>query len=268
MRTRILRGRSFLAGLRPGSPFEVVVSEGMAKVLWPGRDAVGQCIQIGGGRGGPPPCSTVVGVAEDMVQDDLTGEQHFNWYMSVEQMPNEQGTGLLVRVRGDPVVEAESIRRALQQVMPGESYVTVQPLQENVAAARRSWRLGATLFTVFGGLALLIAAVGLYGVIAYNVAQRMHELGVRRALGARRTHIVKLVATQSVRVALTGTALGIMIALWAGRWLQPLLFEQSARDPLVHGGAAALMVLVALAASAIPAARASQADPNLALRTD
>ena len=268
MRTRILRGRSVPEGLRPGLPIEVVVSEGMAKVLWPGGDAIGQCIQIGGGRGGPPPCSTVVGVAEDMVQDNLTSSQRYSWYMSVEQEPIEQGSGLLVRVRGDPAVEGESIRRALQQVMPGESYVTVQPLQENVDRARRSWQLGATLFTVFGGLALLIAAVGLYGVIAYNVAQRMHELGVRMALGARRAHIVQLVASQSVRIALTGTALGIMVALWVGRWLQPLLFEQSAKDPLGLAVAAALMVLVALAASAIPAARASRADPNLALRSD
>jgi ABC-type antimicrobial peptide transport system permease subunit len=152
--------------------------------------------------------------------------------------------------------------------MPGASYVTVQPLAEIVANAQGSWRLGATMFVAFGVLALVVAAVGLYGVIGYNVTQRMHELGVRVALGAQRRAVVSLVVSQSIRFALLGAALGAVVALLAGRWLQPLLFRQSASDPVVYVGVSATMVIVALVASAVPAVRASRADPITALRAD
>ena len=124
------------------------------------------------------------------------------------------------------------------------------------------------MFAAFGALALVVAAVGLYGVIGYNVAQRMHELGVRVALGAQRLDILRLVVAQSLGISLAGVALGALIAFLAGKWIQPLLFQQSASDPLVYGGVAAMMVIVALAASAVPAIRASRADPNIALRAE
>jgi ABC-type antimicrobial peptide transport system permease subunit len=128
--------------------------------------------------------------------------------------------------------------------------------------------MGATMFVAFGGLALLVAAVGLYGVIAYNVAQRMHELGVRIALGARSEHVVRLVVQQGVRFAVAGVAVGLALSLLAARWIEPLLFQQPARDPLIYSVVAGLLLLVALMASAIPAMRATRADPNAALRSD
>jgi putative ABC transport system permease protein len=144
----------------------------------------------------------------------------------------------------------------------------VQPLEEFVDAQRRSWRLGATMFVAFGVLALVVAAVGLYGVIAYNVAQRTHELGVRIALGAQASDVVRLVVGQGVRFALVGAALGLGIAWFAARWIQPLLFRQSATDPVTYAAVAGLLLLVALAACAVPARRATRADPNTALRSD
>ena len=152
--------------------------------------------------------------------------------------------------------------------MPGESYVTVSPLQGEVDDQRRSWRLGATMFVAFGFLALAVASVGLYGVISYNVAQRAHELGVRVALGARQGDVVRLITTQGIGVASAGISLGSLTALVAGRWLQPLLFRQSASDPAIYGIVAAAMLAVALAASIAPALRASRTDPNIALRSD
>ena len=124
------------------------------------------------------------------------------------------------------------------------------------------------MFAAFGVLALIVGAIGLYGVVGYNVTQRMHELGVRVALGAQSRDILGLVVGQGVRFAVAGVALGTVLAYVASRWLEPLLFRQSARDPVVYGLVGMILVFVALAASAAPAFRASRADPNTALRSE
>jgi ABC-type antimicrobial peptide transport system permease subunit len=152
--------------------------------------------------------------------------------------------------------------------MPGDGFVVVRPLQVVVDDQSRSWRLGASLFIAFGGLALLVAVVGLYGVVSYNVAQQMHDLGVRIALGARSSDLLGLVMWQALRVAVSGVAIGLALPLVAARWVQPLLFKQSATDPATYAVVGAAMILAALAASAIPARRAMRADPNVALRSD
>ena len=169
---------------------------------------------------------------------------------------------------GDAPRQMERVRRALQQMMPGQAYVTVAPLEDAVDRQRSSWRLGATMFVAFGVLALVVAAIGLYGVIAYSVTQRMHELGVRVALGARSHNIVRLVVGQGISFAAAGAAIGLAIALLAARWVQPLLFQESARDPVVFTFVGVAIALVAVAASAVPALRATRADPNVALRSE
>jgi len=144
----------------------------------------------------------------------------------------------------------------------------VRRFEDLVDGQRRSWELGATKLVAFGALALLVAAVGLYGVIAYTVAQRMHELGVRIALGAQQRDVVRLVVGQGVSFAIAGVVIGLSVALVTARWIQPLLFQQSATDPLTYGAVGAIILIVALIASAIPARRATRADPNVALRAD
>jgi ABC-type antimicrobial peptide transport system permease subunit len=124
------------------------------------------------------------------------------------------------------------------------------------------------MFVGFGLLALVVAAVGLYGVIAYDVGQRTQELGIRVALGAQASNIMGIVVGQGVRFALAGVVAGTAIALAAARWFQPLLFHQSARDPMVYSLVGAVLLAVAVAASAVPARRAAKADPNVALRAD
>jgi ABC-type antimicrobial peptide transport system permease subunit len=175
---------------------------------------------------------------------------------------------MVLRLRGDVLREADNIRQVLQREMTGPSYLTVQPLRDIVDGQQRSWRMGATMFVAFGGLALIVAAIGLYGVLGYNVAQRMHELGVRVALGARPRDIVLLVMRQGTRVAGIAVVAGSAIALAGATWIEPLLFRQSARDPLIYGLVAAGVVGVAVLATAVPARRASRADPNAVLRTD
>jgi putative ABC transport system permease protein len=174
----------------------------------------------------------------------------------------------MLRTRGDPAAQAENVRQALQRIMPGESYITAWPLDDVLKAPRRSWEIGATLFVAFGGLALLVAAIGLYAVIGYNVTQRMHELGVRIALGAQTRDVVRLVVGEGMGFALAGAVIGTVLAYWAARWVQPLLFQQSARDPFVFLTVGGIVVMVAIAASSVPAFRATRADPNSTLRAE
>jgi predicted permease len=265
MGTRLVRGRPFTGEDRAGGQRVAVVSEAMGKVLWPGSDPIGKCMRISNDT---MPCTTVIGVAEDAVQNSLTDDQRLRYYLPLEQFRPTRGFALLLRMRGSAAGQAEAVRKALQPVMPGQSYITVRPLNELVDAQRRSWQIGATMFAAFGVLALLVAAVGLYGVITYDVAQRMHELGVRIALGAQARDVVRLVVGQGVRFALIGVTLGLALALIGARWIQPLLFRQSARDPGTYAMAAALLLAVALLASALPALRATRADPNAALREE
>lgn len=263
--TRVLRGRPLLATDRAGAPRVAVVSESMARVLWPGQDALGRCMRVGADT---MPCTTVVGIAEDAVQQSLVNEKPYMYYLPREQFQPERGFALYLRMRVDPATAAEGVRKELQKVMPGQTYVTARPLRELIDDQQRSWRLGATMFVAFGALALAVAAIGLYGVISYNVAQRMHELGVRIALGAQRGNLVGLVVGQGLRFALAGVTLGTVLALGSTHWLQPLLFRQSARDPSIYVFVAVLLLVVAITASLVPALRATRADPASALRAD
>jgi predicted lysophospholipase L1 biosynthesis ABC-type transport system permease subunit len=262
--TRIVRGRSFTAADAEGTPTVAVVSEAMARVLWPKADALGQCLRVGADS---MPCTTVVGVAEDAVHDPVK-DQPLRFYLPLDQFPTEGGSLLVLRMGGEPAARAEGVRRALQAMMPGQQYITVQPLDDLLDQQRRSWRLGATMFVAFGVLALVVAAVGLYGVIAYNVGQRMHELGVRRALGAQAGDVVRLVMGQGVRLAIVGVGVGGVVALASAPFVEPLLFRQSATDPVVFMGVSVVLIVVALIACAVPATKAMRADPNTVLRAD
>jgi len=176
------------------------------------------------------------------------------------------GSGMLLRLHGDPAVDGEAVRRALQAHMAGLSYLRVQPLSQLVDRAQRSWRLGATLFLAFGVLALAVAATGVHGLFAFSAAQRMPEFGLRAALGAGRWHLLWLVLAPTLRYALAGIASGTGLALVAGRWVQPLLFQQSVTDPIVYIGVGLAMIVVSILASLPSATRASGADPNITLQ--
>ena len=274
MGTRLLRGRGITEADVWSSPRVVVVSEAMGKVLWPGRDPVGQCLKInifGGGRDAPDPntlaCTTVVGIAENIKEQSLATDSGYYYYLPITQARPHMG-GLLVRARGDAATVKEAVRRALQREMPGASYVTITPFSDIIGGQKRSWRLGATMFVAFGSLALILAAIGLYSVIAYNVTQRVHEIGVRRALGAQAADVARLVVTDGLRLIAIGVVIGGGGAIWASRWVKPLLFDVSPNDPWVYSFVAGTLVLVAIAASWIPARRASRVDPSVALRTD
>jgi len=263
--TRLVRGRGFTDQDTPSAPRAMIVSEGMGKVLWPGKDPIGQCIRV---NADTVPCTYVVGIAEDIKQQSLAADTgSFYYYLPAMQF-NPNSGGLFVRVRGDAQRFSEGLRRRLQHEMPGASYVTITPFAEIIGGQRQSWHLGATMFVAFGVLALALAAIGLYSVIAYNVAQRTHELGVRVAVGAQSGDLIRLVVVEGVRLAAIGVALGVGIAFVAVKWLKPLLFDVSPRDPFVFGLVTVALGLTAVAASWIPALRASRVDPMVALRAE
>ena len=264
MGTRIIRGRGFTDADRDGSPGVLVISQSMARKVFSSSDALGRCIRVGADT---VPCSTVVGISADIVDRNLGDPARLQYYAPIAQTGNV-GNGLFIRVNGDATDMVATVRRELQRLMPGVSYVTVTPLTKILEPNVRSWRLGATMFALFGGLALLLAAVGLYSVIAYNVTQRSHELGVRIALGAQSRDVLRLVVGSGLRVALAGTVIGAMIALVAGRFVAPLLYHVSPKDPFVYATAALTLLAVAVVASVVPAHRAARVDPNVALRTD
>jgi len=263
--TRVLRGRGFDSRDGERRPPVTIVSEGMAKALWPNVEPLGKCIRISADTA---PCTTVVGVAEDMRLRSLTAEREHTYYLPISQYRGG-GTGmLLVRVAGNAADYADLVRRRLQRLMPGAAYVTAEPFQSIVDPTMQSWRFGATMFVAFGGLAVVLAGVGLYSVIAFGVAQRRQEIGIRIALGAPRGHVMRLVVRGGLRLVVAGIGAGSLIALWAGKWVATLLFRESPGDPLVYGAVAAVLVTVALVATAIPAFVASRVDPNVALRAD
>jgi len=262
MGTRILRGRGIQATDLEHSQLVMVVSQAMANTLWPKEDAIGKCVKMSADTN---PCRYVVGIAEDIKSHQLSNEPDMYYYMPATQFAPNQ-TGIFVRVRGDASQYAEAVRRSLQTEMPNPAYITTTPLSQVIGDQTRSWRLGASMFSAFGLLALLLAAIGLYSVIAYNVAQRTHELGVRMALGAQARDVIRLVVREGIGFGIAGVVIGGAIALWAGRFMAPLLFDVSPRDPVVYAAVAVTLLLVALAASWLPALRASRVEPTRALR--
>jgi predicted permease len=263
--TRILRGRSFDATDGERSPRVVVVSEGMARALWPGQEAIGQCIRINDRTG---PCVTVIGMTEEMRVRSLTSEREYTYYIPDSQYDDVMYPQVFARVTGDAKHVVEALRRRLQAEMPGAAYVTVVPLRELVDPNLRAWQFGATMFVAFGALALVLAAIGLYSMIAYGVAQRTRELGVRMALGASAGHVVRLIVRGALRLVVAGVVIGGVVALWAAPRMEALMFQASPRDPVVFGAVAVVLLAVAAVASLAPAVRAMRLDPNVALRAD
>ena len=263
--TRILRGRGITSEDTQNSPKVMIVSEAMARRLWPARDALGQCVRVGADT---MPCTTVVGIAENVKDDGLIADASLRYYLPIEQFQRGRDLIVLIRVYGNASHYVETVRRALQAEMPANAYLVAQTMSEIVGSEEQSWRSGATMFVAFSGLALILAAIGLYSVIAFDVAQRTHELGVRIALGAQVQDVLQLIVGAGVRFAAVGVIVGLSLALAAGKLVTPLLFGVSARDPWILGAVGVMLLGVAVAASAIPALRATRVDPTMALRAD
>ncbi len=286
MNVQLRAGRLFDARDGRGTPLVALVNESMARAVWPNGSAIGKCIRINypasfdddpDAAAAQGPCRQVVGVVKDSRARSLRLEGNegkiMQYYLPLEQSPAPPAPnyaaihGILIQT-SDPSRLAPTVQRAIQSTSTLPVFARVHPYQELIDPQLRSWRLGATLFTAFGALALGIAAVGLFGVVSYLVTQRTQEIGVRLALGGTRLTVSRLVVGDAVRMAAMGAVAGLVVAMTAAPLMQSLLFQTSAREPLSALAAAIILLGVAVAAAALPAWRASQVNPIVALRID
>ncbi len=262
--TRVVRGREFRPTEGQSAARVAIVNETMARTLWPKGDAIGKCLLIGV----VTQCSTVVGIAHDVHRFGIREEPAMQYYVPLGQETGISGTAVVARVRGAAGPAIDVVRRVTGGLVPGARYVDAALLQDRVDPQIRPWRLGASMFGVFAALALIVGATGLYSVIAYLVAQRTREFGIRLAVGATASQILRLVIGYGVRTVLAGTVVSGLIAAALASRLAAQLFDESPRDPVVYGGVALLMIAVAVVALLAPAIRASGTDPAVALREE
>ena len=263
--TPIKRGRAFDARDGEGSEAVVIVSETMARTLWPGRDPIGLCLTL---FSRDAACARVVGVSADIHRSGLKEEPSMQYYVPIGQERGFSGSYLLLRPRGEFTTAWPALREALQRADPAISSIDVKLLADGLDEQVRPFKLGRVAFGLGAMLALIVAALGLYSVMAHAVAWRRHEIGVRMALGARPLDVAAMVVGRGTRLATFGVAAGLIVALAARPWVEPRLFETSARDPIVLIGVVAVIELVAILAGWIPARRAVAVSPTEALRTE
>ena len=268
---RLISGRYLAEGDGPHGNRVMIVDALMARKIWPDRDAVGQQVIVNSqgddSETGIP--HTVVGVVENMSNGELIEAPAMMFYLPLEEAPDSHtARALYVRTTGDPVPALSAIQRAAVGNEPGLRYAGIRTVREIFDPEARAWSLGATMFSAFGFLALAVASAGLYSLLAFDIARRTRELGIRTALGADQGMLIRLVIREGLRLTLIGLGLGFTIALVAARFVQPLLFEVSATDPVVYGTITATLILTALAAAAVPAWRVSRLDPVTALRVE
>jgi predicted permease len=264
------RGRGLTAADHADAPLVALVNETMARTLWPGADPLGRRFRLGGDE---RPWTTVVGVVRDVRSGGLREPAAPEFYVSLAQFRRFAGwtrssMTLVVRTAGDPARLAPSVRRALAATDPELAAADVRTMRQVVDRSVAQPRFTMLLLSTFGGVALLLAAVGVYGVISYGVAQRTREFGIRTALGARRADVLRLVLGQGLGLAALGVGLGLVGALAATRALRSLVFAVRTTDPATYAAIAVLLLGVAALASLVPARRATRADPTRALRQE
>lgn len=264
--TQMRSGRSFDENDKLGAKRVAIVGETMARLVWRDRNPIGYCMKIGGDT---MPCTEVIGVASDAPRQSLLDRENSQYYVPAAQYrATEPFEAMFVQTKGDPARVVEPVRRELQQLAPNLPYINIRPMWELAAPEARSWQLGATLFTAFGVLALIVAALGLYSVVTFDVSRRTKELGIRIALGVSASRLMGLVFKGGLRPILLGVVAGSAVALVAAHWIQPLLFSTSARDPLVFLMVGAGLVAVSCVAIVLPAFRVTRISPSAALRAE
>ena len=264
----VRRGRGFDSGDRAGAELVAIVNQTMARSYWPKGNAVGSCIMLDERSA---PCTRIVGIASNAHISNIIEEPAPAYYLPLAQAPEawKSPRRLLVRARAGHVGDAlVAVTREMKSELGSFATPEAQPMAATLSRQLHRWKLGASLFSVAGLLALLVAAVGIYSTVAYMVGQRTHEIGVRIALGARSGNIARVVIGHGITMVLAGVAIGVLAALAMGKLVASLLYGITPRDPLVLGAVAVVLLLVALAACLIPAWRAARVDPMETLRAE
>jgi predicted permease len=261
MRIPVVAGRSFDERDDEKGPKAIVINQSLARQLWPGRDAVGRRMDQNGG-------SLVIGVVGDVRHGSLEEAGGNEMYFDYRQIDDWNAVEMVVRSQrpaGSLVPEVRAALREHDPGLPSGDFYALERLVDDAVAPRR---LVMRLLGLFSGLALALAALGIYGVIAYSVVQRRQEIGIRMAIGAQRSQVLRLVMASGLKLVAAGIALGLVGALALTRLLQSLLFGVTAHDPVAFVANAALLLAVAAVACALPALRAARVDPMRVLRTD
>ena len=274
MRLAVLRGREIAASDDPSAPGVVLINEKAAREYWPGENPLGKHITFDDDQRASPTWLTVIGIVRDAKQGDWAQAPYPEVYLAALQNRGFLGESeshasyitLVVRTRGNPAALSGLIKNTVWSFDRNLAISEVLTMDDVVAEANAEPRFEMALLGVFAGVALLLAAVGIYGVMSYSVERRTHEIGIRISLGASRTDVLRLVVRQGMVLALAGSAAGIVGALLLSRLMTKLLYGVQPTDPLTFTGVSVLLTFVALAANYLPARRATRVDPMVALR--
>jgi predicted permease len=260
----LVRGRDFTPADRRGATKVALVSQQTARLYWPNGDELGQCLILG-----DDDCREVVGVVEDGRRNEILEPPQLMVYLPIDQQDfGRFHLSLLVRTRGDPRPVATVLRELAQAAYPGLPFVRAQAMQDVIAPQYDGWRMGATVFGLFGALALTLATIGVYSTMAYAVRGRIRELGIRLALGASASGLAGMVVRDGLRPVAIGLGIGTVAALFGSRAVASLLYGVGFTDPVILGGTAMLLALAGALACVIPARRAARVDPVTVLQSE
>jgi predicted permease len=264
----LVRGRFFTDADKVGAPLALIINRAMAERYWPGEDAVGKRVTFED-HPKDKDWMTVVGVVGDVKdQPNSPGAAPAFWWPFLQAGYASPNLLLAVRSNADPQLLVGAIRNQVARLDPALAVADVQTMDKIVTASVATPRFAFLLVGLFGGLAILLAAIGTYGVIAYAVSQRTFEFGLRMALGARRFDVLRLVLLQAGKLILSGTVIGVLLALVMARGLKSLIYDVSPADPLTFTAIGFAVIAVAIIACYIPARKATEADPMIALRAE
>jgi putative ABC transport system permease protein len=262
----LVRGREFNEGDTLDTTRGVVVSEKTAKHYWPNEDPIGKRLKPGATTDKDIPWRTVIGVVKDVRQNDFIAEPKMQMYFSYKQVGQLVANALIVRTSVDPLSLATPARNAIWSVDKDQPVANIDSMENIVAGAVARQRFSMLLLAIFAALALVLAAVGIYGVMSYTVAQQTREIGIRIALGAKPRDVLKMTVKQGLKLVGLGLVIGLPSAFILTRVMASLLFGISATDPITFLSISLVVLAVALLASYLPALRATKVDPMIALR--
>jgi putative ABC transport system permease protein len=265
MGIQLLQGREMSEQDREDTTPVVVISEAMARKYWPGEDPVGKRIKTGPSASNIP-WMTIAGVVKDVRQFELNADPKPQMYLSYMQAGFFAPRDLVISTNVEPMSLASSVRRAVWEIDKEQPVSNIRTMEEILSESIGRQRFSMLLLGIFASVALLLAAVGLYGIMSYSVTQRTREFGIRMALGARRIDVLKMVVGQGLKLVLIGVVIGLVAAFVLTRVMSSLLFGVSATDPATFIAISLVLIGVAVLASYVPAYRATRVDPMIALR--
>jgi len=260
----LLRGRSFTSADTAEAPWVVVINDSMAREYWPSENPIGQRLNLA-----EPPWRTVIGVVGDVLHEGLDGAAKAEMYLPVEQSSNiESDPTIVVRTEIATRAAAGELRGAVSAIDPAIAVDRIETMQQLVSGSVAQPHFRTMILAAFSLLALVMASIGIYGVMNYLVIQRTREFGIRLSLGATQTDVLRLVLGRAATLIGAGTCLGLVVSVLLVRLITKLLFGTSPLDPLTFAAVPVLLAAVALVASYIPARRATRIDPIVALRCE